>query len=57
MALFLCDVEELAYEEISQVLDCPVGTVRSRISRARQHLREKLHDYARDLGFVPGKNE
>jgi RNA polymerase sigma-70 factor (ECF subfamily) len=57
MALFLCDVEELAYEEIAALLECPVGTVRSRISRARQQLREKLHEYARELGFVRGTSD
>jgi RNA polymerase sigma-70 factor (ECF subfamily) len=52
LALLLCDIEGLSYEEIAQTLDCPVGTVRSRISRARGHLREKLRAYARDLGYA-----
>jgi RNA polymerase sigma-70 factor (ECF subfamily) len=51
-ALLLCDVEGLSYKEISEVLACPIGTVRSRISRARAELREKLYDYAKELGFV-----
>ncbi len=54
-ALFLCDVEELSYEEIGRILDCPVGTVRSRISRARQQLRDRLHEYAKELGFGPSE--
>jgi len=38
-ALTLCDVEGLSYEEISRVTDAPVGTVRSRVSRAREALK------------------
>ena len=52
IALVLCDVEGLSYQEIGQALECPVGTVRSRISRARSHLRDKLYRYAQDLGYV-----
>jgi RNA polymerase sigma-70 factor (ECF subfamily) len=51
-AVVLSDVEGLNYREISEALDCPLGTVRSRISRAREHLRTKLYEYARSLGFV-----
>lgn len=51
-AVVLSDVEGLSYREISDALDCPLGTVRSRISRAREHLRIKLYEYARSLGFV-----
>ena len=51
-ALILCDVEGFSYHEIGEVMDCPIGTVRSRISRARHHLKEKLYHYARSLGYV-----
>ncbi|HQR34629.1 MAG TPA: sigma-70 family RNA polymerase sigma factor [Blastocatellia bacterium] len=44
-ALVLCDIEEKSYEEISEVLDLPVGTVKSRINRARNLLKDKLKDY------------
>jgi RNA polymerase sigma-70 factor (ECF subfamily) len=44
-ALVLCDIEEKSYEEISVVLDLPVGTVKSRINRARNLLKEKLREY------------
>ena len=44
-ALVLCDIEEKSYEEISIVLDLPVGTVKSRINRARNLLKDKLREY------------
>lgn len=42
VAVVLCDIEGLAYEEIAEVLDIKLGTVRSRIARGRAHLREAL---------------
>lgn len=56
-ALLLCDVEGLSYAEICQVLGCPVGTVRSRIHRARAFLRERLAAYARSLGYLSESRE
>jgi RNA polymerase sigma-70 factor (ECF subfamily) len=40
----LCELEEMSYEEAASALHCPVGTVRSRLHRARALLAEKLHD-------------
>ena len=51
-AVVLVDIEELSYEEASQVLQCPVGTVRSRLSRARRLLFTSLQDHARRAGYV-----
>ena len=47
----LVDVEELSYEEAATVLACPVGTLRSRLARARRMLFTELRDYARTKGF------
>ncbi|MCI0589328.1 MAG: sigma-70 family RNA polymerase sigma factor [Planctomycetes bacterium] len=52
LALLLADVEGLAYADIAGILACPVGTVRSRIHRARAFLRERLREYARSLGYL-----
>ncbi len=41
-AVVLCDLEDASYEEAAVALDCPVGTVRSRLSRARAMLAKKL---------------
>ena len=49
--ILLCDVEDFTYEEISLILNIPIGTVRSRLHRARNMLKEKLKDYAQSLGF------
>ncbi len=47
--LNLCDVEDLSYEEMAQVLDCPVGTVRSRVSRAREALKQAMLDTVKEV--------
>jgi len=51
-AVLLVDVEQLTYEEAAGVLNCPVGTLRSRLFRARRALFVELRDYARQMGFI-----
>ena len=49
--ILLCDIEGFTYEEIAKILDVPIGTVRSRLHRARNLLKEKLSTYAQKLGY------
>jgi RNA polymerase sigma-70 factor (ECF subfamily) len=50
--LLLVDIEEMTYEEAAAVLECPIGTIRSRLSRARRLLQAALATYARERGLV-----
>ncbi len=52
MAFILRDVQELPYEEVATVLDVPLGTVKSRVNRARLMLREKLQPRLEDMNAV-----
>ncbi|NLE48792.1 MAG: sigma-70 family RNA polymerase sigma factor [Sandaracinaceae bacterium] len=52
MLIVLADLEELAYKEIAEILGCPVGTVMSRLHRARKAMQAHLIDHAIDLGIV-----
>lgn len=49
--IILSDLEGFTYEEMSKILDIPIGTVRSRLHRARNMLKEKLASYAKEMGF------
>jgi RNA polymerase sigma-70 factor (ECF subfamily) len=52
--IILCDIEGLTYEEIAEFVDCPIGTVRSRLHRGRKLLQAKLLDYAKQQGMIKG---
>ena len=47
--LLLAEVEGLPLDEVAQIMDCPVGTVKSRIFRAKERLRDYLKDYGQDF--------
>ncbi len=49
--IILCDLEGFTYEEMAKILDIPIGTVRSRLHRARNLLKEKLGQYAKKMGY------
>ena len=52
LTLYLIDVEQLSQEEVAGITGVPVGTVKSRLSRARSALEMRLEAHARDLGFI-----
>lgn len=49
--ILLCDIEGFTYEEISKIIDIPIGTVRSRLHRARNMLKQQLKAYAEKFGY------
>jgi RNA polymerase sigma-70 factor (ECF subfamily) len=52
MAVVLCDLQDFSYKEIADIMDCPVGTVMSRLHRGRRLLQKALRDYAVRQGIV-----
>ncbi len=56
-AVILADLEGLAYKEIAEVMECPIGTVMSRIYRGRKLLHKLLHDHAVELGLVEASED
>jgi RNA polymerase sigma-70 factor (ECF subfamily) len=50
--VILCDIEGFSYKEIAKIIGAPIGTVMSRLSRARQQLQNYLRDYAQREGIV-----
>src|SRR5579864_5332950 len=53
MPVILADIEGMTYKEIAETLQIPIGTVMSRISRARRQLQQSLWEYAKERGYVP----
>lgn len=56
-AVVMADLEEKSYKEIAEYMDCPIGTVMSRLYRGRKILRERLSDYAQNLRLARHASE
>jgi len=56
LAVVLADVEEFSYEEIADIMGCPIGTVMSRLHRGRKLLQKSLYSHALALGIVKGED-
>lgn len=52
MMILLADVEELSYKEIATIVGCPIGTVMSRLHRARKKMQKRLAAQAIQLGII-----
>jgi RNA polymerase sigma-70 factor (ECF subfamily) len=52
LPVILADLEDLSYKEIADVMECPAGTVMSRLYRGRKLLQKRLHDYAVESGII-----
>ncbi len=50
--ILLSDIESFSYQEISEILKCPVGTVMSRLHRGRKILYKNLSEYAKKMGYL-----
>jgi RNA polymerase sigma-70 factor, ECF subfamily len=56
LAVILADLEDFSYKEIAEIMDCPAGTVMSRLYRGRKMLQRLLYDYAVEQGIIdPGR--
>lgn len=52
VAIVLSDLEGLSYQEVSELMAIPVGTVKSRLFRARRRLQKRLYEFAVEMGYV-----
>jgi RNA polymerase sigma-70 factor (ECF subfamily) len=52
LAVILADLEDFSYKEIAEIMECPAGTVMSRLYRGRKILQKLLYEYAVDQGIV-----
>lgn len=56
-AVVLRDIEGLSYQEIAEIANCPLGTVKSRVNRARLKLQQKLRAHGKDAGLLTEETE
>jgi len=54
-AVIMADLEDMSYKEIAEAMDCPLGTVMSRLYRGRKLMREQLYEYASERRLVGKK--
>jgi RNA polymerase sigma-70 factor (ECF subfamily) len=54
VVVLLADLEDFSYKEIATIIDCPVGTVMSRLFRGRRLLRKSLEEFAKKSGYIKG---
>ncbi|MEP6655387.1 MAG: sigma-70 family RNA polymerase sigma factor [Myxococcales bacterium] len=52
LAVILADLEDFSYKEIAEIMECPAGTVMSRLYRGRKMLQRLLYDYAVEQGVI-----
>jgi RNA polymerase sigma-70 factor (ECF subfamily) len=52
MAVILADLEDFSYKEIAEIMECPAGTVMSRLYRGRKMLQQLLYSYAVEQGII-----
>lgn len=57
MAVVLSDLERLPYADIAELMEVPVGTVKSRLFRGRRQLQNVLYDYAVEMGYIAARTE
>lgn len=57
MVIILSDLQDFKYEEIAEILEVPIGTVRSRLFRARNLLAKDLKDYAEANGYINNRTK
>jgi RNA polymerase sigma-70 factor (ECF subfamily) len=55
MVVLLADLQDFAYKEIAEIMDCPIGTVMSRLYRGRRMLQQELKEYAMRQGLLAGE--
>ena len=57
MVVLLADLQDFAYKEIAEIMDCPIGTVMSRLYRGRRMLQSQLAEYAKGQGYISSEDE